>query len=433
MISLFTNPSEMTSANALNRANKVLQSAMERLATGKRINSAADDAAGLQIATRLQGQSNGMTVAQQNISKASSMLQTAEGAFDEVTNILYRMKDLATQGADDTNGASDRDALQSEFTALNDELTNILKNTTYGSERLFSSAVSVKKPEKEVVPPAAESPTVPKDYSKPEDGYKFKIEILPTDSEKIIHYTVNYYLRDGTEGKVNFAPGIPGYDFINDYYRRGETTTDRAPWLDPSAASASSAELKSHSAPSGSPSIWIDTSTAPDLPAESDPASAPDPAPAAASDGPSVTIETQGKLTKALQFQIGAGKDEVMKLDLSEQINDVALAIGELGVAGHDLTTGASANSMIGRISDVLNSVGAIRSSLGASINRLGHTSNNLANMKDNTDNSIGVIRDTDYASESSQMTRQQMLAQSSQLMLRQAGSMSSMILNFLK
>ncbi|MFK3660107.1 lateral flagellin LafA, partial [Scandinavium sp. NPDC088450] len=85
-LSLFTNSAAMSSTNALNQANSLLSTSMERLGTGKRINSASDDAAGMQIATRLQGQTNGMAVAQRNISDATSMLQTAEGAFDEVSN-----------------------------------------------------------------------------------------------------------------------------------------------------------------------------------------------------------------------------------------------------------------------------------------------------------------------------------------------------------
>ncbi|MRT54939.1 lateral flagellin LafA [Enterobacteriaceae bacterium RIT693] len=127
----------MSSINALNKSNSMLSTAMERLGTGKRINSAADDAAGMQIASRLQGQSNGMAVAQRNISDATAMLQTAEGAFDEVSNIMYRMKDLATQAANDTNSSKDREALDSEFQELNKELTNIMSNTTYGGEKLL--------------------------------------------------------------------------------------------------------------------------------------------------------------------------------------------------------------------------------------------------------------------------------------------------------
>ena len=136
-LSIFTSASSMSSTNAMNKANNLLSTAMERLGTGKRINSAADDAAGLQIATRLQGQTNGMTVAQRNISDATALLQTAEGAFDEVSNIMYRMKDLATQAANDTNGTQDRDAISAEMTELNKELSNIMGNTKYAGENLF--------------------------------------------------------------------------------------------------------------------------------------------------------------------------------------------------------------------------------------------------------------------------------------------------------
>lgn len=138
-LSIFTSASSMASTNALNKSNSMLSTAMERLGTGKRINSAADDAAGLQIASRLQGQSNGMAVAQRNISDATAMLQTAEGAFDEVSNIMYRMKDLATQAANDTNSADDRKAISSELTELNAELNNIMGNTSYAGEKLLNS------------------------------------------------------------------------------------------------------------------------------------------------------------------------------------------------------------------------------------------------------------------------------------------------------
>ncbi len=138
-ITLFTNSSAMSASNALQKANSTLSSAMERLGTGKRINSASDDAAGLQVATRLQGQTNGMAVAQRNISDASTMLQTGEGAMDEVSNIMYRMKDLATQGASDTNTAESRKAIDAEMTSLNTELGSIMSNTSYAGDNLFTA------------------------------------------------------------------------------------------------------------------------------------------------------------------------------------------------------------------------------------------------------------------------------------------------------
>ena len=145
-LSIFTSASSMASTNALNKSNSMLSTAMERLGTGKRINSAADDAAGMQIASRLQGQTNGMAVAQRNISDATAMLQTAEGAFDEVSNIMYRMKDLATQAANDTNTDKDRTAISDELTELQSELDNIMTNTSFGGEKLFGASGKLGKP-----------------------------------------------------------------------------------------------------------------------------------------------------------------------------------------------------------------------------------------------------------------------------------------------
>lgn len=284
-LSIFTSGAAMSSTNALNKSNSILSTAMERLGTGKRINSAADDAAGLQIATRLQGQVNGMGVAQRNISDATAMLQTAEGAFDEMTNILYRMKDLATQAANDTNGTSDRDAIDAEMGQLNSELANILTNTTYGGEALL-------------------------------DG---------------------------------------------------------------------------------------------------------------------------GKLAGPMSFQIGASASETLTLDLSDfgangddLWGDFTTAIDPTDGVTVTVTTSTDANAAITTISDALDSVGTIRSALGANINRLGHTAANLANMKDNTTLGLGNIRDADFATEATNMTRNQMLAQTSMSMLKQANSMSGMVMSLL-
>src|SRR5690606_23234500 len=117
--------------------NNALATNQQRLGTGLRINSAADDAAGLQIATRLNAQSRGMSVAMRNVGDSISLLQTAEGAFSEMTDIVQRMKDLATQSANGTNSQSDRDALQAEYDELGKELGNIINNTSYAGEKLF--------------------------------------------------------------------------------------------------------------------------------------------------------------------------------------------------------------------------------------------------------------------------------------------------------
>lgn len=137
-LSIHTNYAALVTQNSLNRFNAALSTTQQRLGTGLRINSAADDAAGLQIATRLNANIRGMTVAIRNTSDGISLLQTAEGAFKEMTDIVLRMKDLATQAASDTNGNADRTALQAEVDQLTEELNNILDNTKYAGEALFN-------------------------------------------------------------------------------------------------------------------------------------------------------------------------------------------------------------------------------------------------------------------------------------------------------
>ena len=136
-LSIHTNYSSLVTQTNLSKTNNMLGNNQQRLGTGLRINSAADDAAGLQIATRLNAQSRGMEVAIRNTGDATSLLQTAEGAFNEMTDIVQRMKDLATQSANGTNSAADRDALQAEYDELGKELANIMTNTTYAGEALF--------------------------------------------------------------------------------------------------------------------------------------------------------------------------------------------------------------------------------------------------------------------------------------------------------
>ncbi|CAD5110226.1 lateral flagellin LafA [Zestomonas carbonaria] len=138
-LSIHTNYSSLITQTNLGKTNNALGTNQQRLGTGFRINSAADDAAGLQIATRLNAQSRGMDMAIRNTNDAVSLLQTAEGAFSEMTDIMQRMKDLATQAANDTNSDDDRASLKAEYDELGNELTNIISNTKYAGESLFAA------------------------------------------------------------------------------------------------------------------------------------------------------------------------------------------------------------------------------------------------------------------------------------------------------
>jgi len=137
MLSLHTNNAALSAQNAISKTQSNLSTSMTRLSTGYRINSAMDDAAGLQIASRLKAQTSGMSVAMRNTQNSTAMLQTAEGALDEVSNMLVRMKDLATQAADASSSANDKTAMQSEYDALGKELFNVMNNTSFGGNKLL--------------------------------------------------------------------------------------------------------------------------------------------------------------------------------------------------------------------------------------------------------------------------------------------------------
>lgn len=293
MLSLYTNASTLNTQNALGSTKSALTTSMTRLGTGYRVNSAMDDAAGLQIATRLDAQTRGMGVASRNTQNSISLMQTAEGALNEVGNILLRMKDLATQSADAANSQADRDSMQSEFDQLGSELANIMKNTSFGGDTLFGTSTAI-------------------------DG-------------------------------------------------------------------------------------------------------------------------TTGKLSAALQFQIGASKGETMTLDLTTQLTDLAgtqltgvssfYATSAPGSAGTEIASQSAANGSIKTISDALDSVGTLRASLGAASNRLEHVYNNLQNMSTNTTQAKGRIMDTDYSTETANMTTKQMLMQAGTSMLKQSNAMNQMVL----
>lgn len=138
MLSLHTNAASLFTKSNLNTSQNSLTTSMTRLGTGYRINSSQDDAAGLQIATRLEAQSRGMTVAMKNTQNGISMLQTADGALSEVSNIMLRMKDLATEASTATATAADKTAMKAEFDALGAEITNIMTNTKFGGEALLT-------------------------------------------------------------------------------------------------------------------------------------------------------------------------------------------------------------------------------------------------------------------------------------------------------
>ena len=137
-----TNVSATLASNAIARNERAMSTAMERLSTGKRINSAGDDAAGLAISARMASQVKGLEQASRNASDAISMVQTVEGAGKEIVNILTRMKELATQSATGTLSTTDRTALDTEYEGLKSEIGRIQANTKWNTRALMDAAAN---------------------------------------------------------------------------------------------------------------------------------------------------------------------------------------------------------------------------------------------------------------------------------------------------
>ena len=143
-LSVITNTASLNAQRNLTKSGAGLEQSMQRLSSGMRINSAKDDAAGMQIANRMTSQVNGLGVAQRNANDGISMAQTAEGAMQASTDILQRMRELSLQSANGSNAQGDRDALQKEVTALQTELTRIAETTQFGGTNLLDGSFGTK-------------------------------------------------------------------------------------------------------------------------------------------------------------------------------------------------------------------------------------------------------------------------------------------------
>ena len=141
-LTINTNVASLNAQRNLNNSQGALNNAMERLSSGLRINSAKDDAAGLAISDRMTAQIRGLNQAARNANDGISLAQTAEGALQESTNLLQRMRELAVQSANDTNSASDRASLQSEVNQLKSELTRIAETTTFNGKKMLDGSLT---------------------------------------------------------------------------------------------------------------------------------------------------------------------------------------------------------------------------------------------------------------------------------------------------
>ncbi|MGF1911073.1 flagellin [Vibrio kasasachensis] len=363
-INVNTNVSAMTAQRYVNNATDGMQKSMERLSSGYKINSAKDDAAGLQISNRLSSQSRGLDMAVRNANDGISISQTAEGAMNESTNILQRMRDLALQSSNGSNTRSERVAIQEEVTALNDEFNRIAETTSFGGNKLLNGQFG---------------------------SQSFQIG---SSSGEAVQLTMGNMRSDTTEmGGKSYAV----------------TTGKAAEWrVD---AAVSDIKLDYTDVDGEAKSLTINAKAGDDI------------------EQLATYINGQSDDVKA---SVGEGGKMQLFAANNKVDGDVTIA-GDLGtdlgfaaskevtVADVDVTSIAGSQLAVSVIDGALKSVDSQRASLGAFQNRFDHAINNLENINENVNASRGRIRDTDYAKETTQMTKSQILQQASTSVLAQA------------
>ncbi|MDP2573962.1 flagellin [Vibrio penaeicida] len=359
-----TNVSAMTAQRHLNNAASDLTTSMERLSSGFKINSAKDDAAGLQISNRLNVQSRGLDVAVRNANDGISIAQTAEGAMNETTNILQRMRDLSLQSANGSNSKSERVAIQEEVTALNDELNRIAETTSFGGNKLLNGTYGTK---------------------------SFQIG---ADNGEAVMLTLKDMRSD------NSLMGGQSYQAAN-----GKDKD----WTVPAAASDLTINLTDSFGQAQA--LTINAKDGDDI------------------EELATYINGQTDLVKASvgeegNLQIFAGNNKVSS-DLTFGGGLAGeLAMGpkqDVTVDSIDVTTVSGSQESVAIIDAALKYVDSHRAELGAFQNRFDHAISNLDNINENVNASKSRIKDTDFASETTKMTKSQILQQASTSILAQA------------
>ncbi|WP_404273270.1 flagellin [Yersinia similis] len=395
-LSIHTNASAKTAINSLSNAGLANAKSSQRLSTGFRINSPADNAAGLQITNRMEKFLNGAGQAKQNIQESIAMLQIADGGLAESVKTLNAMKKLATQAANDTNSAADREAIQKEFSELGKELQNALNNTEYNSEKLFA------------------------------DGGKMRKELnfqSGTDAESSLKLNLNDVIAELTESVTKQAPKIIA--------NAGGTNEEQA--LAALEAKTGTAKTAKEAADKAAKDLGTGKKVG-------DKPSAKVTIPAYTNAAGKVIntrdIEAADALTQDDLYDIAGAVDvltkEHTKADKAAKDYAVNYAPGN-GVMNMQLADKDLAMMADKKLSDVIDAYGAFRATLGANQNRLQSSSNNLDNMISNTQQALGSIKDTDFADEMKNHAQSEMLMQSSVMMLKKASAATQLISTLLQ
>ncbi|EJC6790680.1 flagellin [Vibrio parahaemolyticus] len=374
-ITVNTNVAALVAQRHLTSATDMLNQSMERLSSGTRINSAKDDAAGLQISNRLQSQMRGLDVAVRNANDGISIMQTAEGAMNEVTNIMQRMRDLSLQSANGSNSQAERTALQEEVTALNDELNRIAETTSFGGRKLLNGTFG--KSSFQIGAASGEA-------------VQIELKSMRTDGLDMGGFSYVAQGRADSDWQVKENANDLTMSFTN---RSGETEK-----IQINAKAGDDIEELA---------TYINGQT----------------------DKVTASVNEKGQLQIFM-----AGEETAGTISFS---GDLASELG-MSLKGYDavnnlnITTVGGAQQAVAVLDTAMKFVDSQRAELGAYQNRFNHAINNLDNIHENLAASNSRIQDTDYAKETTQMVKQQILQQVSTTILAQAKQAPNLALTLL-
>jgi flagellin len=392
-----TNVSATLTQNAISKNERAMSSAMEQLSTGKRINSASDDAAGLAIASRMTSQINGLAQAARNANDAISLVQTADGALTEVTSMLQRMRELAVQAASDTNVSADRTALNQEFTELRSELNRIAQNTQWnGSNILDGSAGTSGTLSFQVGANASQTVSIALE------------DFQTTSSTQATSLTLNTTTAAS-------GPSASGVAQVSTLVVGGTVTEDEVLTVTVGSTSISYTVLAEDVDGDGT------TGTSYNNIADKIVAAL---GTISGLNTPAVTSASAGTIT------FTASATAYGSNSFNAQVGDGGLLSG---ISSSAITSQSLSDSAIAALDTAISLINTERSEMGATINRLQFAADNLLNVKSNAEASRSRIEDTDYASATTELARTQIIQQAATAMLAQANQIPQTVLALLK
>ena len=393
--------------------NTAAGKSMEKLSSGLRINRAGDDAAGLAISEKMRGQIRGLEQSSRNASDGISLIQTAEGALNETTNILQRMRELAVQSANDTNTADDREQLQKEMTQLGEEIDRIANNTEFNTKKLLNGNMGVA--------------TTSKAGSLINSGNLQQL----TDGTKLVELkdANNNSLGIEVNDVITATWSVNGTQKTVEYKVAADDKTMKN-FLDEIKADASIKEAKVDAG--GISIVAQNEGTAGQINGFSIEVKSASGSRKEAASNAFSSFDVKDKATDkrtngSANLQIGANASQQLNLSI-EDMRAVSLGVSNLQVG-----TQSQANTAINVIDEATKKVSSERANLGAAQNRLEYTISNLDNTAENLTSAESTLRDVDMAKEMMEYSKNNILSQAAQSMISQANQQPQNVLQLLR